>query len=59
MRTPIEAVDCQLVDALLAQHSLPLDPEPSDVCRACLPHLRDGIASILTGSDVPSKAVMS
>jgi len=39
------------VEAMLGQYTLPLDPAPADVYRACLPALRAGIASVLAPSD--------
>ena len=35
------------VEALIDQYGQPLDPAPSDVYRACLPYLKNGIAFIL------------
>ena len=42
-----EDSDCGHLEALHDQYSQPLDPAPSQVYRACLPYLKDGITSVL------------
>jgi len=49
----------ETVVAMLGHYTLPLDPAPADVYRACLPALRSGLASILSSSDHCPAAVVS